>query len=347
MMRSLDKLRMLARLASDMGQPKIFSFHDSLPDVFSRYIELLIYKRYKILGADELHDRLTGTRAHKEVVLTFDDGRRNFWTVIFPLLKKYRIPAILFVIPERLGTGREYFPNLDDYWKGRASWEALYSSHRRQPYLTWQELEAMHATGLVHVASHGLRHDVVCVSRRVIDFQHPGVYEMPVYFDEWVASGTPLTDGIWGVPVYERAWSPLAQNIYVPDPGIDILMNRFVKDNGGFFFFKRKNWRRKLFDYHVLHRHEAVAGLFKKNQSAEEERTSVVDSRRQIQERLRSSCLYFSLPLYQSSPRTLDFADEAGYKAVFTGPWTPSSKQAPVPCLNRIPGFWLQFLAYL
>lgn len=347
MMRTFDKVRMLTRLACDVGQPKIFSFHDCLPDVFSRYLELLIYKRYKILGAEELTQRLTGGKSVKEVVLTFDDGRRNMWTVIFPLLKKYRIQAILFVIPERLGTTQEHFPNLEDYWKGRVSWEALYVTHRRQPYLTWKELEVMQASGFVHVASHGLRHEVVAVSQSVIDFQHPGVYEIPVFFDEWVAAGTPLPDTSWGAPVYERSWSPLAQNIYVPDKTMDLLMNQFVKTNGAYFFFKKKGWRRRLFDYFLQHQREAGPGFFKKNQTQEKESLSVIDSRRLIQERLRSSCLFFSLPLYQSSSDTLTFADEAGYKAVFTGSQIVSRGQAPVPILGRIPSFWLQFLAYL
>lgn len=353
-MNPVDKLKILYKLAFDAGQPKIFTFHDCLPDVFSSYIELLIMKRFRILGAAELmehlnmpkHFRAKESSGQKETVLTFDDGRRNCWTVIFPLLKKYKVKAVFFVIPGRIKDTDEYYPNLEDYWKGKVSWENLFSSHRRQPYLTWKEVETMQASGLVDIFSHSLKHEVAFSSSRVIDFQHPGVYEMPVYFDEWFQSGMPTLDSLWGAPVYERAWAPLISNIYVPNGKIDSAMNAFVKKNGGYLFFKKKEWRKKLFEYFHAQRRSFERGHFKKIGDKEEVRSSIFDSKKAIENRLKNKCLGFSLPLYQGNLKVFSMIEEAGYKAVFTGPQGIGGKPGKVLTLSRIPGFWIKFLSY-
>jgi hypothetical protein len=357
-MNTFDKLRLLYKVGFQTGQPKIFSFHDCLPDVFSGYIELLVAKRYRILGAQELMERLVvnrgpaGSGKQKEVVLTFDDGRRNCWTVIFPMLKKYRIKALFFVIPSRVEESDEYFPNLEDYWQGKVSWENLFSSHRRQPYLTWKELAVMQESGLVDVFSHSLRHEVVPTSSRIIDFQHPGVYEMPVYFDEWFLAGASPCDTLWGAPVYERAWAPLTANVYCPNRKIDVLMNDFVRKCGGHLFFKNKEWRRRLFDHYQANRRSFLPGHFKRIQTKEEARFSIFESKKIIESRMKNQCVFFSLPLYQGAAEMIPMLEEAGYKGVFAGPTGTGIKSAPrfsqarnLFFLNRIPSFWMKFLS--
>jgi hypothetical protein len=347
-MRLIDKLNRLYKLALDAKHPKIFSFHDCLPDIFSRYIELLLVKRYYLLGAQELLERLESRApSGREAVLTFDDGRRNVWTVIFPLLKKYRIKAILFVIPGRVQDTDEVFPNLEDFWQGRVSWENLYITHRRQPYLTWRELDVMQSSGLVDIFSHGLRHEVVRASNRVVDFQHPGVYEMPVYFDEWYQSGCPMPDTLWGTPVYERSWAPMVQNIYVPDSAPDAKMSQFVKTNGAFLFFRKKNWRKKLFDVWSAQKNRWPRGTFKKCDTFEDAAASVASSKEEIERRLKNACLGFSLPLYQTNDAVARALTVSKYRMVFTGPTSAAKTPANTFLLNRIPSFWIKFLSYL
>jgi len=348
MMRAVDKIQRLARLLVDSRQPKIFSFHDCLPDVFTRYIELLFAKRYRIVGGDELWEcgSFAAPKKRKEVVLTFDDGRRNCWTVIFPLLKKYKVKAVLFLIPERIRDNGPILPNLEDYWNGKVSWENLYLSHRREPYLTWREVEIMHASGLVDVSSHGLMHEVVFSSARLHDFQHPGVYEMPVYFDEWFQAGRPPLEDAWGAPIFERSWAPLAQNVYVSPDETQRAMNAYVKTQGGFLFFRKKDWRGRLRRHYEGLRWKAGAGAFKKNPTRESLEDSVLASKRLIESRLKAPCLGFSLPLYQDPPVLEDVLHRAGYRLAFGGPVTDRSRYKKVPILNRLPGFWLQFLSY-
>jgi hypothetical protein len=267
--------------------------------------------------------------------------------VIFPLLKKYRIKAILFVIPGRVQDTDEVFPNLEDFWQGRVSWENLYITHRRQPYLTWKELRVMQASGLVDIFSHGLRHEVVRASARVVDFQHPGVYEMPVYFDEWYQAGCPALDALWGAPVYERSWAPMAGNVYIPDAAPDAAMSHFVKTNGGFLFFKKKNWRKKLFEIWATQKAEWPRGGFKKCDACEDAVVSVSSSKQEIERRLGNACIGFSLPLYQMNAEVARALSRSGYRMVFTGPASVEKAPENTFLLNRIPSFWIKFLSYL
>lgn len=345
-MRLQDKVRTLVHLWRHPG-PKIFSFHDCLPDIFGEYLELLLTKRYRILPASELlNEAPTARKNVRQAVLTFDDGRRNCWTVIFPLLKKYKVRASLFVIPERISKSEEDYPNLEDFWKGRVSWENLYLTHRKQPYLTWKELKQMRQTGLIEVFSHSLKHDVVPVGPRILDFQHPGVYEMPVYFDEWYKAGQPVLDSQWGRPVYERAWSPLAGNAYDPDESLGLFMNEFVRKNGGFLFFRKKHWRRKLFEYWREHRRLFSFGHFHKIVHEEELSSSLSESKRILEQTLGSACCFFSLPLYQGYKETAGELLKAGYKGVFAGPQKMENKVPGLRVFNRMSGFWLKFLQY-
>jgi len=348
MIRTRDKIRTLARLFADNRQPKVFSFHDCLPEAFTRYVELLVAKRYHVVGGEELWGRAHfAPKRRKEVVLTFDDGRRNCWTVIFPLLKKYRVKAVLFVIPERIRDTDEVLPNLEDYWNGRVGWESLYLSHRQEPYLTWRELEIMCSSGLVDVCSHGLHHEVVFASGRLQDFQHPGVYEMPVYFDEWYQAGRPALEDVWGTPLYERSWAPLAQNVYQPRAETARAMNAYIKSQGGFLFFKKKRWRALLGRRYEALTRDGVDGAYRKNPTRETLVDSVSLSKRLIERRLKCPCPAFSLPLYQDPPVLEGALHKAGYRLAFGGPFSDRSRYKKVPILNRLPGFWLKFLSYL
>jgi hypothetical protein len=351
-MNIFDKGKMLVRLLADNRHPKVFSFHDSLPDVFSSYLELLMIKRFRILSAQELMERLSLNRTDeknrtKEAVLTFDDGRRNCWTVIFPLLKKYKIKAIFFVIPERIQEAHETYPNLEDYWKGKVSWENLYLTHRKIPYLTWKELEIMQQSGLVEVFSHSMSHEVVPVSTRVIDFQHPGVYEMPVYFDEWFQNRMPSLECVWGAPIYERSWAPLTSNAYVPNASADVFMNEFVKKNGDYLFFKKKDWRKLLFEFYEINKKKFSLGHFRRLDNKEDAYASVVESKKIIEKKLSRSCFCFSLPLYQSNLELFTLLKEAGYKIIFDGPERKKITSVKLFLLNRFPSFWIKFLAYI
>ncbi|HEV2766021.1 MAG TPA: polysaccharide deacetylase family protein [Pyrinomonadaceae bacterium] len=102
----------------------------------------------------ELPRRLGQTPAKRRplVSLTFDDGYASFYTRALPVLRRYGAHATVFVVTGTIGSGE---PQPFDAWahKNRArtrpeDWRAL----------SWAELEACVASGLVHVGAHSHQH---------------------------------------------------------------------------------------------------------------------------------------------------------------------------------------------
>jgi len=89
-----------------------------------------IVKCYHPVGVNELLAALDGK--HKlprgAVAITFDDGYRDFQDVAWPLLKKYKIPAILFVPTAHVGGGAGPF-----WWD--ALWQILSTTTQRSVQL--------------------------------------------------------------------------------------------------------------------------------------------------------------------------------------------------------------------
>lgn len=68
-------------------------------------------KTHKILSLNELATCLTAGKplAKKVAVVTFDDGYRDNYRYAFPILKKYKIPATVFLITGHIDTGNLFW----------------------------------------------------------------------------------------------------------------------------------------------------------------------------------------------------------------------------------------------
>jgi peptidoglycan/xylan/chitin deacetylase (PgdA/CDA1 family) len=76
------------------------------------------------------------------VVITFDDGDKSVYEYAFPILKKYDIRAVVFLIVNYIGK--------DDFWD-----LALIGS--RSPHLSWDEISEMKKWGM-SFGSHTMNH---------------------------------------------------------------------------------------------------------------------------------------------------------------------------------------------
>jgi biofilm PGA synthesis lipoprotein PgaB len=93
-------------------------------------------------------DQILGARAggpplpDKAVLLTFDDGKKDVYTRVFPLLKLFRYPAVIALVGEWLEVPAGSTVDYDGLPLPRSA------------FVTWAEVRAMQASGLVEVASH-------------------------------------------------------------------------------------------------------------------------------------------------------------------------------------------------
>ena len=100
---------------------------------FQRQMHFLRQHKYSILPLETLVDLIQNKvpLPPKAIAVTFDDGFKEVYTRAFPILKKYKIPAALFIIIDAVGQ------------PGR---------------LSWQEIKEMQDSGLITVGSHTFNH---------------------------------------------------------------------------------------------------------------------------------------------------------------------------------------------
>lgn len=122
-----------------LGIP-VFHYHVVTPEALEADLRHLRTNGYTTIGADTFLAHLRGQQpVERSVLLTFDDGPRNFFAVAMPLLERFSARAIAFVAPGL---------HFDD-----AS-AAVLASPRRP--MTWHELGLVHATGLIDIECHTL-----------------------------------------------------------------------------------------------------------------------------------------------------------------------------------------------
>ncbi len=87
---------------------------DIVPYTFEQEIKTLKDDGFSFITTKDLADALDDETVlpSKSVILTFDDGYRDFYTDVFPILKKYQVKAVAYVVPNFLGR-----PNNLDIWQ--------------------------------------------------------------------------------------------------------------------------------------------------------------------------------------------------------------------------------------
>src|ERR1700722_2296118 len=108
------------------------------PAVFAEQIRFLHENQYSVIGLGELVNRVTERkRSEKFVVITFDDGFRDFYTHAMPVLSRYGFGATMFLATTYIGRTTLQFKNRD--------------------CLNWSEVRELHRAG-IHFGSHSVTH---------------------------------------------------------------------------------------------------------------------------------------------------------------------------------------------
>ncbi|MFQ5952972.1 MAG: polysaccharide deacetylase family protein [Candidatus Omnitrophota bacterium] len=81
-----------------------------MPENFSRQLEFLDRSGYSVISLDELVESINRGKTYlpKTVVVTFDDGYKDNFTNAFPVLKKYDMTAIIFLVTHYVAEKGEY-----------------------------------------------------------------------------------------------------------------------------------------------------------------------------------------------------------------------------------------------
>ncbi len=104
-----------------------------VPYVFDQEVKTLKDAGYAFITTRDLADALDNeiVLPPRSIILTFDDGYRDFYTDVFPILKKYQVKAVAYIVPNFLDK-----PN---------------------NLATWQ-LKEIAKSGLVEIGAHTMNH---------------------------------------------------------------------------------------------------------------------------------------------------------------------------------------------
>lgn len=103
------------------------------PEKFKKQMEFLAVNHYNVVGPDKVIAYMTGREKMppKTVVITADDGYYDFYENAYPVLKKYNLPATIFIVTDHIGMS---------------------------DCLGWKELREMSGSGLIAIESHTKSH---------------------------------------------------------------------------------------------------------------------------------------------------------------------------------------------
>jgi peptidoglycan/xylan/chitin deacetylase (PgdA/CDA1 family) len=306
------------------GQVPVFVFHGLEPQTFERKLRHLADNGYVTLSAEEYFQVLMGARAPSEraVVLTFDDGRGSLWTVAGPLLRRYGMKGIVFVIPGRVPeVGGPPRPTLDDVEAGRVPLSAIAARDEGdEAFLSWQEIEALARSGLFDFQSHTLLHARIHTGPSLAGFVTPGSRR------GYAALDTPLVregdrdlmgaDLALGTPLLRSAPRTSEALRFLEDPGPRRACVDAVSREGE-AFFADPEWERRL--RQILGRQRFTGRTETANDRARAIHSELADARFLLEEHIGKPVVHLCYPWHVAGPTARQLAREAGYRTAFCG----------------------------
>ena len=310
----------------------MFFFHSVSAIDLEEKFNYLVKNGYRTLKADELYESLTSNKVvPNTIALTFDDGDESLWSVAYPLLKKYGLTAIAFIVPNWIVDSVEYHPNLEDYSKGKISLQDVqkrkFNSH---PFISWQEVKEMHNSGCIEFQSHSFSHSLIFTSGDIVDFVHPN-FDFGFYFGKvplfYTNQNNLEVKPQLGTPIYTISPRLFGAKRYFDNQNLREACINCVKGNGGADFFKDKNWRNTL---SKIVNENKPKDLLNGNYESDEEREAgilfeLTKSKQIIEEHLEGKTVrHLCYPDYAGSVLSIELSKKAGYMSNFWG-WDVSS----------------------
>jgi peptidoglycan/xylan/chitin deacetylase (PgdA/CDA1 family) len=311
------------------GALPVFVYHEVDPVQFAGDLEFLRRNRYRTLSLKEF--ALLATRKSatvgRGVLLTFDDARCNFHDTALPMLKEFEARATLFA---------------PTYWMS-----APRGTADREQFMSWEQLRASAATGLVDVQSHAHRHALVFTSGRLLDFANPRTLAHYDIYD-WPMRNTGTGEGLGrpspGAPLYCATPLLSASRRFIEDPDVTAACVELVTRRGAEDFFTRPDWSATL---RRLHAARGNPGRFADEAAFRALVASELELSRELFLRhLGYSPQYLAYPWMMGSTQSLELAQRFGVRGVFgvALDYRRARANLPVRAFGRLKADWLRLL---
>jgi hypothetical protein len=279
----------------DNGVVPVFYYHEVDRSTFTSHLRFLKENNYNTLVGDELYHSLIlkKERQKKEVVLTFDDGSSNLYSVVYPLLKEFNFRAMAFVVPGWIG---------------------------RDDYITWSQAKEMSSSKLVDIQSHSMTHSSVFVSSKIVDFYNPNYFHFALKDLSSGSNGHHKLE--YGAPIFNIASRLSNQRRFYPDEGICRLCVDFVASNGDREFFRERKWRSDLIN--LIARYTDSSARLGRFESEVEQKQAidyeVVRSGRRIESQISGGTVqHFAFPWHEAGILARKTLQQYGYRTMSMG----------------------------
>jgi peptidoglycan/xylan/chitin deacetylase (PgdA/CDA1 family) len=293
----------------DEGITPVFFYHRIKAEIFRQHLQHLKKNGYSTLNCDELYEAIRNPHLadRRKIVLTFDDGLDDLYSVVYPLLRAFHLTAVAYIVPSWIGN------------KG---------------FLTWPQVQEMHQSGHVDFQSHSMSHSSIFTSPKIVDFFHPHYVRYAPWDIPRGAQANGDTDEgspAYGTPIYTWKSRLSDSPCYIPDMRMQELCVAHVARNGGERFFKKPRWRsglRKLTASFIQDtcRTERYEDDVQQQDSIKSE---IELSKQTIENRLSGKIVrHFAFPWHESGDWARKALRNAGYRTVAGG---LSTEHRPVP----------------
>ncbi len=129
------------------------------PEIFEEQLRGLKTKGWKTLDAKEFLYLMENPEKPRKkcLLITFDDGFVDNYIYAYPVLKKYKMKALLFVATEFI-TDLELKRDSLNPLSHKQMWRLAFSERKHEVMCTWNELREMQYEGVFDIQSHGHTH---------------------------------------------------------------------------------------------------------------------------------------------------------------------------------------------
>ncbi len=288
----------------------VIYYHKILPkfgfDVYYKTFDLelkIIKKLFNVISLEEAYWYITEKKQPEKpsIVITFDDGYADNFVYAYPLLKKHQLKATIFPVSSRILREDKVRPTLEDYWKGRVSFNELYRPKTMaqanyefltkgwcNDFLTISELNKM--KDVFEIGGHAKIHAKVFYSEQIKDFYdgNNGHWSLPYsYSDSYDFSK--LENPSIGFPIF-----PDKNNLAVKRGYLKKQVKEFIRSIDK-DFFRQKDWKQNL--QKELEKNFASLLEFETDQEREKRiRWELETSKRELEELTGERIKHFSYP---------------------------------------------------
>lgn len=111
---------------------------------FNWHMDYLYRKKYNVISMKEAYSMISNDAVvGRHIVISFDDGYKDYYTHAFPILYRYKYPSIMYLCPG-------YIESTKRYW-----WDHDETDVR---LMEWKDIRELNESDLVEFGSHTMDH---------------------------------------------------------------------------------------------------------------------------------------------------------------------------------------------